>query len=123
MLVMTAFGIPRSPLVLLAIPAAVLTGLAFAAPIMALRRHAEEPGTFNVLFRFVITPLFLFSGVFFPVEPVAEPVAARGLVHAALSRRGARARRSRWTRCRRRGRSTWRYLVALIAVGRWRRRW
>ena len=34
-LVMTAFGIPRSPLVILAIPAAVLTGLAFAAPIIA----------------------------------------------------------------------------------------
>src|SRR5205823_4893586 len=34
-IVITLFGVPRSPLVLLAIPCAMLTGLAFAAPIMA----------------------------------------------------------------------------------------
>src|SRR3989337_571256 len=35
MIVLTLFGIPRSPLALLAIPAAVITGLAFSAPIIA----------------------------------------------------------------------------------------
>src|SRR5262245_47332461 len=74
-LVMTAFGIPRSPRVLLAIPAAVLTGLAFAAPIMAFTATLKEANWFNVLFRFVITPLFLFSGVFVPVSRLPEPVA------------------------------------------------
>ncbi|HEY0283890.1 MAG TPA: ABC transporter permease [Vicinamibacterales bacterium] len=72
-LVMTAFGIPRSPLVILAIPAAVLTGLAFAAPIMAYAATLKHAKTFNVLFRFVITPLFLFSGVFFPVGRLPDP--------------------------------------------------
>ena len=72
-LVMTAFGIPRSPLVILAIPAAVLTGLAFAAPIMAYAATLKRANTFNVLFRFVITPLFLFSGVFFPVSRLPDP--------------------------------------------------
>ena len=65
--VLTAFGIPRSPLVLLAIPAAVLTGLAFAAPILAYAATLTSSGNFNVIFRFVVTPLFLFSGVFFPI--------------------------------------------------------
>jgi lipooligosaccharide transport system permease protein len=71
-LVMTAFGIPRSPRVLLAIPAAVLTGLAFAAPIIAYAATLKNTSSFNVLFRFVITPLFLFSGVFFPIARLPE---------------------------------------------------
>ena len=74
-LVMSGFGIPRSPLVVFAIPAAVLTGLAFAAPIIAFTATVKEPNWFNVLFRFVITPLFLFSGVFVPVSRFPEPVA------------------------------------------------
>ena len=74
-LVMAAFGIPRSLHVLLAIPAAVLTALAFAAPIMAFTATLKEPNRFNVLFRFVITPLFLFSGVFVPISRLPESVA------------------------------------------------
>jgi lipooligosaccharide transport system permease protein len=70
--VMTVFGIPRSPRALLAAPAAVLTGLAFAAPIMAYAATLKTSATFNVLFRFVITPLFLFSGVFFPVHRLPD---------------------------------------------------
>ncbi len=72
--VMIGFGIPRSPLVILAIPAAVLTGLAFAAPIVAYAATLKSSNTFNVLFRFVITPLFLFSGVFFPVSRLPRPL-------------------------------------------------
>jgi len=74
-LVMTVFGIPRSPRVLLAIPAAVFTGLAFAAPIMAFSASRRHSNAFNVLFRFVITPLFLFSGVFFPVSRMPDALA------------------------------------------------
>jgi lipooligosaccharide transport system permease protein len=66
--VLTAFGAARTPLVVAAIPAAVLTGLAFSAPIMAFAAMLKAGGNFNVLFRFVITPLFLFSGVFFPIS-------------------------------------------------------
>lgn len=61
------FGAARSPVVLAAIPAAVLTGVAFSAPIMAYAATLKNGGNFNALFRFVITPLFLFSGVYFPV--------------------------------------------------------
>jgi lipooligosaccharide transport system permease protein len=68
MIVLTGFHVPRSPLALLAIPAGVLTGLAFSAPIMAYAATRKSGGNFNGLFRFVITPLFLFSGVFFPIS-------------------------------------------------------
>jgi lipooligosaccharide transport system permease protein len=67
MLVMMAFGVRVSPLAPLAIPAAILTGLAFAAPIMAYAGTLRTGANFNVVFRFVITPLFMFSGVFFPI--------------------------------------------------------
>ncbi len=67
-LVMVAFGAAASALVILAIPAAALTGLAFAAPIMAFSATQRSPEKFNAVFRFGITPLFLFSGTFYPVE-------------------------------------------------------
>ena len=70
--VMAVFGIPRSWHVLFALPVVVLTGLAFAAPIMAYAATRKSSGTFNVLFRFFLTPLFMFSGVFFPIERLPD---------------------------------------------------
>jgi lipooligosaccharide transport system permease protein len=66
--------VPRSPLALLAVPSAVLTGLAFSAPIMAYAATLKNSNNFNALFRFVITPMFLFSGVFFPLTRLPEPL-------------------------------------------------
>jgi lipooligosaccharide transport system permease protein len=66
-IVVAAFGVLRSPRGLLAIPAAVLTGVACGAPLMAYAATLKNGSRFNVVFRFVITPLFLFSGVFFPL--------------------------------------------------------
>lgn len=69
LVVAVALGTARSWWAPLALPAAVLTGLAFAAPIVAYAAKQEEPGDgFNVLFRFIIMPMFLFSGTFFPVS-------------------------------------------------------
>ncbi len=62
------FGAVSTPLALLAIPVALLTGLAFAAPIVAFTATQTNDQGFNMLFRFGITPLFLFSGTFFPIE-------------------------------------------------------
>jgi lipooligosaccharide transport system permease protein len=67
-LVMVVFGATRSPLVIFAIPVAALTGMAFSAPIAAFAASQDRMDKFNALFRFGITPLFLFSGTFFPVE-------------------------------------------------------
>ncbi|HEX5591294.1 MAG TPA: ABC transporter permease, partial [Candidatus Limnocylindrales bacterium] len=62
-----AFGAVTSPLAVLGIPAAVLTGLAFAGPMGAFMATQRTPEAFSAIFRWVITPLFLFSGTFFPV--------------------------------------------------------
>lgn len=67
-IVIVLFGAAASPLIALAIPAAILTGLAFAAPIAAFSATQRTVEKFNAIFRFGITPLFLFSGTFFPVE-------------------------------------------------------
>jgi lipooligosaccharide transport system permease protein len=42
--------------------------MAFAVPVFAFSARQETDGGFNILFRFVMTPLFLFSGIFFPVS-------------------------------------------------------
>jgi lipooligosaccharide transport system permease protein len=65
--VMAAFGTIVSPWAVAAFPAAVLTGAAFAAPVMAFSATQETDQAFIVLYRFIVVPLFLFSGTFFPV--------------------------------------------------------
>jgi lipooligosaccharide transport system permease protein len=76
--VMALFVAAASPLIVLGIPAAVLTGMAFATPIAAFAATQRTPEKFNTIFRFGITPLFLFSGTFFPISnlPAAiQPIA------------------------------------------------
>ena len=72
--IIVAFGAAHSPLVVLGIPVAVLTGMAFAAPIAAFSATQRTPAKFNVIFRFGITPLFLFSGTFFPIESLPDVI-------------------------------------------------
>jgi lipooligosaccharide transport system permease protein len=68
LVIMTAFGAARSAWVLAAVPVAILTGLAFAAPLDAFAVTQEKNDqAFNVIFRFGMIPMFLFSGTFFPV--------------------------------------------------------
>ncbi len=57
---------------LLAVPPAVLTGLAFQTTITAFTVTREDDTSLSTLFRFVIIPLFLFSGTFFPVSQLPE---------------------------------------------------
>ena len=68
LIVMAAFGAAQSPWVVLTIPAAVLTGLAFATPIEAFAITRQSANGFAMLFRFGMIPLFLFSGTFFPIS-------------------------------------------------------
>lgn len=90
--VIVAFGAALSPLVALAIPVAVLTGLAFSAPIAAFSATQRTPERFAAIFRFLITPLFIFSGTFFPVEglpAVVQPLAwLTPLYHGGVLARG-----------------------------------
>lgn len=66
--VMVAFGTIDTTRSLLVVPPAVLTGLAFAGPITAYGAQLENETGLSTVFRFVITPLFLFSGTFFPID-------------------------------------------------------
>jgi len=78
--VMAAFGAITSPWVLAAVPVAVLTGLAFAAPVEAWAITVRKDTSFALIFRFGMIPLFLFSGTFFPVTQL--PVWIRPLAYA-----------------------------------------
>jgi lipooligosaccharide transport system permease protein len=77
--VMVAFGLVHGgPAAVLVIPLGVLTGLCFAAPIAAFAATQRTDNGFSVIFRFLITPLFLFSGTFFPIEQLPwflQPIA------------------------------------------------
>ncbi|MBR7837348.1 ABC transporter permease [Actinospica durhamensis] len=72
--VTAAAGLARSPWALLAPFAALLTGLAFAAPFFAGGVLATRQGTVQGMFRFIIMPLYLFSGTYAPVSRFPEPV-------------------------------------------------
>jgi lipooligosaccharide transport system permease protein len=66
------FGAIAGPSAVLVVPAALLTGLAFAAPIAAYSATQRDTNGFNALFRFGVIPLFLFSGTFFPIEQLPD---------------------------------------------------
>jgi lipooligosaccharide transport system permease protein len=91
-IVIVLFGAAISPMVVFAIPVAVLTGLAFAAPIAAFSATQRTPDRFAAIFRFGITPLFLFSGTFYPVESLpafVQPLAwLTPLYHGVVLARG-----------------------------------
>jgi lipooligosaccharide transport system permease protein len=68
LIVAAALGGVRSPWAVLAVPAAVLTSMAFGVLLTAYAATQETDVTFALIIRLVITPLFLFSGTFFPVS-------------------------------------------------------
>lgn len=53
---------------ILAIPVAVLVGTSFSASIAAWGARTELDTSFVAIFRFVVLPMFLFSGTFFPIS-------------------------------------------------------
>lgn len=71
--IMACLGAAERWQVVLAVLTATLTGVAFAAPCLALTAAVEaESQAFNVLARFIITPMFLFSGTFYPISQLPE---------------------------------------------------
>jgi lipooligosaccharide transport system permease protein len=79
-LVMLACGLFRSAWVLLDLPVAVLTGMAFAAPFMALGVWVRREGALRGVYRFLIMPLYLFSGTYVAVTQL--PIGIRFLAYA-----------------------------------------
>lgn len=74
-LVALAFGAVERWGSVLAVPMAVLVGTAFSAPVAAFAVARQSEQGLSALFRFGITPMFLFSGTFFPVSQL--PAALR----------------------------------------------
>ncbi len=66
--VLALFGAVSSPWAVLQIGSALLGGLAIGLPIMAyVSTLRDEKGQMSLIQRFVIMPLFLFSGTFYPL--------------------------------------------------------
>jgi lipooligosaccharide transport system permease protein len=75
LLVIMLFGAVRGPGVLAAWVFAVLCGMAFSAPLVAFSAAQEqEGGAFSAIFRFVVLPMTLFSGTFFPISQLPRAV-------------------------------------------------
>lgn len=75
MAVLAPFGVYHSWAgALLAFPVQLLLGLAFAAPLYGLSAGLKDESAFGVVFRLVVIPLFLFSGAFFPIGNLSEPM-------------------------------------------------
>jgi lipooligosaccharide transport system permease protein len=72
--VIIAFGAAGSPGIIWTIPVGTLTAIAFAGPIAAYMTTQRDTTAFNAIWRFGITPLFLFSGTFFPIDQLPEQI-------------------------------------------------
>lgn len=74
-LIMMLFGAVPDATGWLTAVAAVVCGLSFGLPLMAYAAGIEEErGQFAMVMRFVVTPLFLFSGTVFPLESLPMTV-------------------------------------------------
>jgi lipooligosaccharide transport system permease protein len=108
-----------SPWGVLAVPAAALGGLAFAAPLTAYSAGRDSDQSFSIIMRIAVVPMFLFSGTFFPVDQLPdwlEPLArvtplwhavelCRGATTGSLSLAGAVGHSA--------------FLLAVVAAGCW----
>ncbi|MEW6117064.1 MAG: ABC transporter permease [Nitrospirota bacterium] len=74
-IVISLFGLVASPLIALVIPLLFVTGLIFAE--ISLIFVAKVPGidSFNYFYTLFMTPMFLFSGIFFPIDTLPPAVA------------------------------------------------
>ncbi len=75
MIVVALFGLVGSPLLVLAVPFVFLCGLVFAQ--LSVMFAAVVPGidSFSYFYTLFMTPLFLFSGIFFPLDTMPPVVA------------------------------------------------
>ncbi|NMH96749.1 ABC transporter permease [Pseudonocardia acidicola] len=116
--VIALFGGVAGPGIVVSLLVAVLAGMSVAALVMAYAATIENEGSaFNALFRFVIIPMTLFSGTFFPIERL--PAFVRPIAWISPLWHGTELARSAaldaWRPAAAAGHLA--YLVALLAVG------
>ncbi len=98
-LVLMVFGVAGGLSGLLMIPIAMLCALACAVWVLTLTASIDDDGpmAFNLLLRFVVLPMTLFSASFFPDHPAALVDPLAGLPLPALARqRAGQGQRPRW---------------------------
>ncbi len=73
-IVISLFGLVHSPLVVLVVPLLFMSGVVFAE--ISLMFVAIVPGidSFNYFYTLLMTPMFLFSGIFFPIDTLPSLV-------------------------------------------------
>lgn len=75
LLVLTAFGVVGSWLAILAPFAAFATAIAVAGPLSSWSASQDSDMSFGPINRLGLTPLFLFSGAFFPISQLPDALA------------------------------------------------
>jgi lipooligosaccharide transport system permease protein len=92
-IVISFFGLLEYPTALLIYPFSLIVGLAFAGFAMCFTALVPKIDTFNIPFFVFITPMYLFSGTFFPLENLPEWARYLAqifpLTHAVVILRGA----------------------------------
>jgi lipooligosaccharide transport system permease protein len=73
-IVIALFGLVKSPLVILIIPMLFVSGLLFSEISMMFAAIVPGIESFNYFFTLFMSPLFLFSGIFFPVSTLPAVV-------------------------------------------------
>ncbi|MEM2900243.1 MAG: ABC transporter permease [Thermoplasmata archaeon] len=68
LVVIAAFGLLLSPLAILIIPFSMFVGLVFSAISMCFTAIVPNIDSFNYYFFLFVTPMFIFSGTFFPIS-------------------------------------------------------
>ncbi len=74
MLVISVFGLVGSPLIILAIPILFISGLVFAEVSIIFTAIVPGIDSFNYFYTLLMTPMFLFSGIFFPLDSLPSIV-------------------------------------------------
>jgi lipooligosaccharide transport system permease protein len=66
--VAAAFGLVKSPWAIMVVPLSLLSGVMFASIALLFTSLAPSIYSFNYYFTMFMTPMFFFSGVFFPLD-------------------------------------------------------
>jgi len=74
LVVIGAFGLLLSPLAILIIPLSMFVGLVFASISMCFTALVPNIDSFNYYFFLFVTPMFIFSGTFFPISSMPKVV-------------------------------------------------
>ena len=92
-LVMEVFGVTKGWGALLVLPAALLTGLAFAAPLAAWTVTLRSYAKVNTVFRFAIMPMYMLSGTFFALSQLPRDEGVPKLMEVARTNRNPEVRK------------------------------